>query len=105
MIINKPFYLDFSCKRSTFDGMKVLVACEKSQVVCTAFREQGHEAYSCDIEECTGNHPAWHIKADVRTLLRDYFDLVIFHPPCTYITNSGVTWLHTQDGRWEKMIE
>jgi hypothetical protein len=73
--------------------MKVLIACEESQVVCIAFRERGHEAYSCDILPCSGGHPEWHIQADIRTLLNDYFDLVIFHPPCTRIANSGVMWL------------
>lgn len=49
--------------------MKVLVACEESQVVCIAFREKGHEAYSCDIQEPSGGHPEWHIKQDVLPLL------------------------------------
>ena len=49
--------------------MKVLIACEESQRVCTAFREKGHESYSCDIIECSGGHPDWHIKADVLPLL------------------------------------
>ncbi len=49
--------------------MRVLVACEESQRVCTAFRERGHEAYSCDIQECSGGHPEWHIQGDVLPLL------------------------------------
>ena len=49
--------------------MKILVACEESQRVCTAFRERGHEAYSCDLEDCSGNHPEWHIMGDVLPLL------------------------------------
>lgn len=49
--------------------MKILVACEESQRVCIAFREKGHEAYSCDIQECSGGHPEWHIKGDVLPLL------------------------------------
>lgn len=51
--------------------MRVLVACEESQTVCNAFRERGHEAYSCDIQPCSGGHPEWHIKADAREQMRD----------------------------------
>lgn len=80
--------------------MKVLVACEESQTVCKAFRATGHEAYSCDILPCSGGHPEWHIQADVRTLLSNYFDLVIFHPVCRYISNSGVRWLSGNHARW-----
>ena len=94
-------------KHSTKEGeqgrMRVLVACEESQAVCMAFRERGHEAYSCDLLPCSGGHPEWHIRADVRTLLNDYFDLVIFHPPCTILSNSGVRWLHEIDGRWDEL--
>lgn len=85
--------------------MLVLIACEESQQICKAFRAKGHEAYSCDLQACSGGHPEWHIQADIRTLLNDYFDLVIFHPVCKYITNSGVRWLHTEPGRWDKMRE
>jgi hypothetical protein len=84
--------------------MKVLVACEESQAVCIEFRKRGHEAYSCDIQECSGGHPEWHIKADIRTLLNDYFDLVIFHPTCTRITNSGVMWLEKRN-LWKELDE
>lgn len=66
--------------------MRVLVACEESQRVCIAFREKGHEAYSCDIEPCSGGHPEWHIQDDVLKYLGDNWDLVIAHPPCTYLT-------------------
>ena len=66
--------------------MKVLVACEESQRVCIAFREKGHEAYSCDILECSGGHPEWHIQDDVLKHLGGNWDLVIAHPPCTYLT-------------------
>ena len=66
--------------------MKVLVACEESQRVCIAFRAKGHEAYSCDIEPCSGGHPEWHIQDDVLKHLGDNWDLVIAHPPCTYLT-------------------
>lgn len=85
--------------------MKILIACEESQTVCKAFRILGHEAYSCDIIDCSGGHPEWHIKGDIRLLLREYFDLVIFHPVCRYIANSGVRWLHEENGRWDKMNE
>lgn len=69
--------------------MKVLVACEESQTVCKAFRARGHEAYSCDIQDCSGGHPEWHLKQDVLPLLREKWDLIIAHPPCTYLTNGG----------------
>ena len=85
--------------------MKVLVVCEESQAVCKAFREKGHEAYSCDIIECSGGHPEWHIMQDVIPLLDGRcnfktmdgiehsidgkWDLIIAHPPCTYLTNAG----------------
>lgn len=97
--------------------MKVLIACEESQRVCTAFREKGHEAYSCDIVECSGGHPEWHIKEDVLNILnpKEYFnrygivfntcdgephfiedkwDLIIAHPPCTYLSNAGARHLY-----------
>ena len=66
--------------------MRVLVACEESQRVCIAFRNKGHEAYSCDILECSGGHPEWHIKDDVLKHLNKNWDLIIAHPPCTYLT-------------------
>lgn len=73
--------------------MRVLVACEESQEVCKAFRALGHEAYSCDLQECSGGHPEWHIKADALELLKMKWDLIIAHPPCTYISNAGARWL------------
>ena len=60
--------------------MKVLVACEESQEVCKAFRERGHEADSCDIQDCSGGHPAWHIKGDA---------LAILHGDCSCVTEGG----------------
>ena len=69
--------------------MRVLVACEESQTVCKAFREKGHEAYSCDIQDCSGGHPEWHIKGDVLPLLEQNWDLIIAHPPCTDLAVSG----------------
>jgi hypothetical protein len=86
--------------------MKVLVACEESQRVCIAFRERGHEAYSCDLLECSGGHPEWHIHGDVLPVIRggcfrtmngeehsvEKWDMIIAHPPCTYLTVSGCRW-------------
>lgn len=84
--------------------MKILCACEESQRVCIAFREKGHEAYSCDIEFCSGDKPEWHIWADVTPLLNgdcafrtcdgrahhvDKWDMIIAFPPCTYLTKAG----------------
>lgn len=85
--------------------MKILVACEESQAVTIAFRERGHEAYSCDIQECSGGHPEWHIQGDVTELLKQHWDMIIAHPPCTYLCNSGVSHLHTKPGRWDLMRE
>ena len=67
--------------------MRVLVACEESQRVCISFREIGHEAYSCDIEPCGGGHPEWHIQGDALAVINDGWDIIIAHPPCTYLTN------------------
>ena len=78
--------------------MKVLVACEESQAVTIAFRERGHEAYSCDILDCSGGHPEWHIKGDaIDTLYSQLWDLVIAHPPCTRLANSGVCWIEKRN--------
>ena len=85
--------------------MRVLVACEESQAVTKEFRRLGHEAYSCDIIECSGGHPEWHIQGDVLEVINNNWNLMIAHPPCTYLSNSGVSWLHRQEGRWEKMRE
>ena len=69
--------------------MKILIACEESQIVCKAFREKGHEAFSCDIQDCSGGHPEWHIKDDVLLVMDDNWDLMIAHPPCTFLTVSN----------------
>ena len=88
--------------------MKVLVACEESQAVCKAFRELGHEAYSCDIQECSGGHPEWHIRADALELLKLKWDLIIAHPPCTYLSKAGGNRLcingEIQQPRFEKGV-
>lgn len=113
--------------------MRVLVACEESQRVCIAFREKGYEAYSCDIQECSGGHPEWHIQGDVLEILNprfvetthsiakgirfktcddkthfvDKWDLIIAHPPCTRLCSSGQRWLHwgNEEYRNKKMLE
>ena len=98
--------------------MKVLVACEESQAVCKAFREKGHEAYSCDVIECSGGHPEWHIQQDVIPLLNGRcmfttcdgtnhiieckWDLIIAHPPCTRLCNSGQRWLYWGDEEYRR---
>lgn len=101
--------------------MNVLVACEESQRVCTAFREKGHNAFSCDIMDCSGGHPEWHIKGDVLPLLNGFcsfktqnmgendepiwllkkWDLIIAHPPCTRLCNSGQRWLYYGDDKYK----
>lgn len=89
--------------------MRVLVACEESQEVCKAFRELGHEAYSCDIQDCSGGHPEWHLKQDVIPLLEQEWDLIIAHPPCTYLSNAGARHLYPHGllnmERYEKGLE
>ena len=98
--------------------MKVLIACEESQRVCVAFRERGHEAYSCDILECSGGHPEWHIKGDVLPIINGRcefttmdgekhtidgkWDLLIAHPPCTRLCNSGQRWLYWGDNAYRE---
>lgn len=90
--------------------MKVLVACEESQEVCKAFRAKGHEAYSCDIQEPSGGHPEWHILGDAPKALvggiivtmdgkqHDVgkWDVLIAHPPCTYLTVTGNRWFNVE---------
>lgn len=71
--------------------MRVLIACEESQAVCIEMRRLGHEAYSCDIQDCSGGHPEWHIKGDALELLKMKWDMIIAHPPCTYLTIAGAT--------------
>lgn len=84
--------------------MKILIACEYSGIVREAFRKLGHDAWSCDLLPSDDNSP-YHIQGDVLDHLTDGWDLMIAHPPCTYLTNAGVTWLHKQPERWEKMRE
>ena len=91
---------------------KVLIACEESQRICEAFRKLGYEAYSCDILPCGGSHPEWHIQKDVLPILDGFcefttvdgtvhqidepWDLIIAHPPCTYLTNTGNRWFNEE---------
>ena len=100
--------------------MKVLVACEESQTVCKAFRGLGHEAYSCDIQECSGGHPEWHIQGDVLPIINGNcefetadgqkhridgkWDLLIAHPPCTYLTNGGAVRMFRQEKNLLRVI-
>ena len=81
--------------------MRVLVACEYSGVVRDAFIAKGHDAISCDL--LPTDSPGPHYQGDVFDLMWHEWDLMIAHPPCTYLSNSGVRWLHTQEGRWDKM--
>lgn len=90
--------------------MMVLVACEESQEVCKEFRARGHEAYSCDIQECSGGHPEWHIMGDALAVVNGRcsfqtmdgaehqidctWDLLIAHPQCTFLSNAGARWLY-----------
>lgn len=92
--------------------MNVLIACEESQRVCTAFRERGHNAFSCDIQEPSGGHPEWHVRCDCLKILQGgqittmdgkthivpKWDLIIAHPPCTYLSNAGACRLYPKKG-------
>ena len=83
--------------------MKVLIACEYSGTVRDAFLRRGHDAMSCDL--LPTDAPGPHYQGDVSDILNDGWDMMIAHPPCTYMTNSGVTWLHRDPTRWEKLDE
>jgi hypothetical protein len=75
-------------------NIKILVACEESRAVTIAFRELGYEAYSCDLLECSGGHPEWHIQGDaIKEAYSGKYGALIGHPPCTRLANSGVRWL------------
>ena len=94
--------------------MNVLIACEESQRVCIAFREKGYDAYSCDVQECSGGHPEWHIQENVLEIINgnclfvtmdgkihkdvshNEWDLIIAHPPCTYLTVTGNRWFNIE---------
>lgn len=113
--------------------MNVLIACEESQEVCKAFRAKGHNAFSCDLQECSGGHPEWHIQGDVTTILSPYetgdptdgkgilfhtmddkfhylkgkWDLIIAHPPCTNLAVSGARHFERKrrDGTQKESID
>lgn len=87
--------------------MKILVACEESQAVTLELRKLGHEAYSCDIEPCSGGHPEWHLQQDVLPLLKEKWDMIIAFPPCTHLAVSGAAWFEQKrkDGRQQQGID
>ena len=105
--------------------MRVLVACEESQEVCKAFRALGHEAFSCDVQDCSGGHPEWHIKGDVLPLINGdctfktadththtqsgRWDMIIAFPPCTYMTNASAVRMRVKGEivpeRYQKAME
>ena len=89
------------------EGMKILVACEESQAVTKEFRKLGHEAYSCDVIECSGGHPEWHLQQDVTELLEKEWDMIIAFPPCTHLAVSGAAWFEEKrkDGRQQEGID
>ena len=84
-------------------NMKVLVACETSGAVREAFKRKGHEVYSCDILPAIDNSPL-HIQGDaIEVIYSQQWDMIIAHPPCTYLCNSGVSWLHKDQSRWHEL--
>ena len=92
--------------------MRVIIACEESQAVTTAFRELGHEAFSCDLLPCSGGYPEWHFQESIFDVLQreQKFDLMIAHPPCTYLAVSGAGWMYNKDGsrneeRWQNQMD
>ena len=87
--------------------MKVLVACEESQAVTIEMRKLGHEAYSCDIEPCSGGHPEWHLQVDALELLKMKWDMIIAFPPCTHLAVSGARYFEEKrkDGRQGEAID
>lgn len=90
-----------------FLTMRVLVACEESQAVTKELRRLGHEAFSCDIEPCSGGHPEWHLQEDVTPLLKQRWDMIIAFPPCTHLAVSGAAWFEQKrkDGRQQAAID
>lgn len=87
--------------------MRVLVACEESQAVTKELRRLGHEAYSCDVQECSGGYPEWHLQQDVIPLLAEPWDMIIAFPPCTDLAVSGARHFAKKraDGRQQRSIE
>ena len=87
--------------------MKILVACEESQAVTIELRKLGHEAFSCDILDCSGGHPEWHIKGDVFKVIKKDWDMMIAFPPCTHLATSGARHFAKKiaDGRQQQGID
>ncbi len=87
--------------------MKILCACEESQAVTKEFRALGHEAYSCDIQATSGDHPEWHLQQDVTELLNQEWDMIIAFPPCTHLAVSGAKHFVKKraDGRQQEAID
>ena len=87
--------------------MRILVACEESQVVTVNLRKMGHEAYSNDIIDCSGDHPEWHLKCDTLEVLHDNWDMMIAFPPCTHLAVSGARHFEEKrkDGRQQAAID
>jgi len=79
--------------------MRVLVACEESQAVTKELRALGHEAFSCDLLPCSGGHPEWHFQQDVFEVIDQGWDMMIAHPPCTFLTVAGARWMYHPDDR------
>ncbi len=84
--------------------MKILVACEGSQAVTKELRRLGHEAYSCDLEPCSGGHPEWHLQVDALELIKMKWDMILAFPPCTYLTVTGNRWFNVEK-YGEKAVE
>ena len=91
--------------------MRILIACEESQTIAKAFRDLGHDAFSCDLLECSGGYPEWHIQGDaIEIAYTQDWDMMIAHPPCTYLAVSGARWMYHKDGsrnddRWQKQVQ
>ena len=77
-------------------SVRVLIACEESQAVCIEMRRLGHEAYSCALQPCSGGHPEWHLQCDALEMLKLRWDMIIPHPPCTYLTDSGNAYFNEE---------
>ena len=78
---------------------KILIACEESQTVCKVFRNLGFEAYSCDMQECSGGKPEWHIKGDaIKEAYSGKYEMMIAHPPCTFMSRAGARWMYPKAG-------
>ena len=90
--------------------MRILVACEESQAITKELRKLGHEAFSCDLLPCSGGYPEWHYQQDVFEVIDKGWEMMIAHPPCTFLAVSGARWLYNKDGskneeRWQNQAE